>query len=69
MYKGREQLRLSKETVMALAPASFVILLPMLYVHLAPEASFDYLEKYLNYNETKYETAIYAMRDYYNVVD
>ncbi|MFH2036133.1 MAG: hypothetical protein ABIJ45_06995 [Candidatus Zixiibacteriota bacterium] len=68
IYKGWEFLHLTKETVMALAPASLVVLFPMIYVHLAPEASFNYLDKYLSYDETKYESAIYAMRDYYNVV-
>ena len=67
LYKGWEMLRLTKETVLALAPASMVIIFPMIYVHLAPEASFNYLDKYLSYNETKYESAIYAMRDYYNL--
>ena len=50
-----------------LAPASVLLLLPALIVHLAPEKSAQSIDRFLTYNETKLESAYLAMRDYYYV--
>lgn len=60
---------LSKNIFMALSPALFVLILPMFIIHLTPGKSMDYLDGYLRYNETKYEAALYAFRDYYIVTE
>jgi tetratricopeptide (TPR) repeat protein len=55
----------SAHLLTGLCPALFVLILPVFYVHLSPTATEKYIDDYLKYNETKYESALYAFRDYY----
>ncbi len=48
-----------------IAPVSFVLILPALAVHLSSSLAVASLDNFLIYNETKYEPALLAMRDYY----
>lgn len=67
LFKLYGKINLSGNIIMVLCPISFLILLPMYYVHLSPAKFENYLDRYLSYNETKYESGLYAMRDYYSL--
>ncbi len=58
---------LSNRIIHLLGPASFLLFLPALVVHLSPGMTVRSVDKFLTYNDTKYESAYLAMRDYYFV--
>jgi predicted Zn-dependent protease len=65
LVRTREKSKLSRDVFMTLVPVSLVIMLPIFFVHLSVGASEKYLDDFLSYNETKYEPALVALRDYY----
>nr|MBN2276818.1 hypothetical protein [candidate division Zixibacteria bacterium] len=67
LIKVRPVIGLSKDILMMLCPISLLAVMPIYYVHLDPETAVARLDKYLAYNDTKYEAALLAMRDYYAV--
>ena len=67
LVRSREKLKLSGDVFMTLLPISLVLILPVFFVHLSAGATERYLEDYLSYNETKYEPALLALRDFYIV--
>ncbi|UCD17345.1 MAG: tetratricopeptide repeat protein [Candidatus Zixiibacteriota bacterium] len=48
-----------------LAFPALMLIIPAFAVHLSPKLTIDYLDAYLEQNETKYESALLAFRDYY----
>lgn len=56
---------LSKDSFMALSPTSLILILPMFMVHLYFPFAEKYLDGYLEKNDYKYESALYAFRDYH----
>jgi tetratricopeptide (TPR) repeat protein len=48
-----------------LLPAALILILPTFAVQLSPERTIEYVDRYLTYNEYKYEPALLAFRDYY----
>ncbi|SYZ72482.1 membrane hypothetical protein [Candidatus Zixiibacteriota bacterium] len=42
-----------------------ILAVPMFVVHLTPAATVTYLDRFLQYNDTKLESALLAYRDYY----
>jgi len=59
------RLKLSDKIRRILAPAALLLFLPAMILHLSPEMTVSSLDKFLTYNETKYGSAYFAMRDYY----
>ncbi len=67
LLKMKRDFGLSHNIFMALSPVAFLLIIPAYIVHLSPKVTLNYLDDYLEYNETKYEPALYAFRDYYVV--
>ena len=65
LMKMKLERKLSQDIFMALCPISLLVALPLFYVHLSPNISEKYIDDYLAYNDTKYEPALIAFRDYY----
>ena len=65
VIKIRKQAGLSQSIVMGLCPVAFVLMLPGLMVHLSPSKTEESINKYLKYNESKYQSGLLAFRDYY----
>ena len=58
---------ISQKITSRLIPAALLLVIPAFIVHLGPEKTVAYLDHYLTQNEGKYESALYAFRDYYYV--
>jgi tetratricopeptide (TPR) repeat protein len=58
--------RLPQASKMATS-VGLLLFFPNLVVHLSPEKTVASLDRFLKYNETKYESALLAMRDYYYI--
>lgn len=67
LLKARQHFRLPQDVFMTLCPIALLIIVPAFYVHLSPAATEKYIDEFLLYNETKYESALLAFRDYYIV--
>jgi len=67
MLKLKENKFLSKDIFMAFSPVALLAILPMLAVHLNFPMTEKYLDDYLNKNDYKYESALYAFRDYHYI--
>ncbi len=65
LLKSRGGINLSQSIVMGLCPVAFVLMLPGLILHLSPLKTEESINKYLKYNESKYQTGLIALRDYY----
>jgi tetratricopeptide (TPR) repeat protein len=50
-----------------LLPAAFALVLPTFIIHLSPNLTTACIDRYLTYNEYKYESALLAFRDYYYI--
>jgi tetratricopeptide (TPR) repeat protein len=50
-----------------LIPAAIVLVLPTFIIHLSPNLTTACIDRYLTYNEYKYESALLAFRDYYYI--
>jgi tetratricopeptide (TPR) repeat protein len=56
--------RLSESITRWLVPMAFLLIIPCWIVHLSPDKTATYLDQFLTYNESKYEQALLAFRDY-----
>jgi len=59
---------LSRGNLIGLAPVLLFLIFPIFYVHLSPSSTLAYLDDYLEKNETRYESALLAYRDYFITV-
>ncbi len=57
--------KVSLNTMMALCPAAFLLILPTVIVHLTPSLTEATLDRFIEHNEYKTESYYYAKRDYY----
>ncbi len=67
-YKLRRENGFSKNMFMAFCPIALFLIIPMLYVHLNPKTSEQYLNDHLDKNPTKYESYLISLRDYYDFI-
>lgn len=67
LFRARDHLGLSANTVLTLCPTAFVIIIPLLVVHLSPGWSEKRLDNHFIYHEHRAKPYLIALRDYYFV--